>query len=494
MIIGVDIGTTNTKTLAFTSDGRVVAQAAVTYIPVEAGAGLHELDPMVLFNAVLETMQQVIQQINVAVLQGVCFSSAMHSLMAVDATGEPLTNLITWADLRSKEQAERLKNSEAGTRIYQRTGTPVHPMSPLCKLMWMKETEPALFNAAHKFIGIKEFIFHRLFGKYRIDHSIASATGLFDIYTRDWCEEALQLAGVTPEKLSMPLPTTEIVRGLHPEHVQRLSIPADTPFIIGASDGCLAQLGSNALLPGEVTITIGTSGAVRMITHTPPPDPQQRIFHYILTDKLYVSGGPINNGGALLKWYTENFLQKELDSAEYFDHFFRESSTVPAGSEGLLFLPYVLGERAPVWDGYARGVFFGVDTRHTQAHMMRAVVEGINYALYQVAKSVEETIGPMQHIYASGGFVNSPHWLQWLANCFGSEIRTTASPEASATGAAILGLYATGALQNLADAQQLLQVQEIYYPNEEHHATYQRYYGIYASLYDRLKDAFHQLP
>jgi gluconokinase len=490
-IIGVDIGTTNTKAIAFTVEGNVIAQANETYTPLKTTvAEQHELDPETLFQAVLRTVGQVKAQTSTATLLGVACSSAMHSLIAVDNNGKPLTNVITWADLRSSAQADKLKHSEAGKRIYQRTGTPIHPMSPLSKLLWMKEERPDIFTKAHKFIGIKEWIFYHFFGQYLIDHSIASATGLFDIYDFDWNPEALALTTLTPDRLSNPVSTTYIVRGLAKEYASLLNIDQTTPFIIGASDGCLANVGSGALQPGDVSLTIGTSGAVRMMAARPQHDVKERIFNYILTEQWYVSGGPINNGGTLLRWYAEHFLGRSFEKTADFDWFIQQAAQVPAGADGLVFLPYVQGERAPVWDANAKGVYFGIHAKHTQAHFMRAIIEGINNALYQVTQSLEETIGPVKHIYASGGFTQSPQWLQWMADLFGKNIIISSTADASAVGAAILGLQALEIRDTLTHPNKAAQAEEHFTPNEQHHKVYQRNFAVYSTLYDKLKEVF----
>jgi len=490
-IIGVDIGTTNTKAIAFTVEGTVIAQVNITYMPLATVAEEHELDVEVLFNAVVQTIRQVTAQTGSSSLLGIAFSSAMHSLLAVDQAGKPLTNLITWADLRSSRQAAQLKDSDTGKRIYQRTGTPIHPMSPLCKLLWMKEQRPDLFAAAHKFIGIKELIFFRFFGQYLIDHSIASATGLFDIYDFDWNKDALLITGLTPDRLSTPVSPTHIVKGITEAYATALGIDQATPFIPGASDGCLANVGSGAMQPGDVSLTIGTSGAVRMMAHKPQHDVKERIFNYILTEQWYVSGGPINNGAVLLKWYAEHFLDRTFQQTEDFEWFLQQAAQVPAGAEGLVFLPYVQGERAPVWDAAAKGVFFGIHARHTQAHFMRAIVEGINFALYQVTQSLEETIGPVTNIYASGGFTRSPHWLQWMADLFGKPIIVSSAADASATGAAIVGLKGLGVINELSFPGSASPKGERSLPNEHERKAYLHNYGIYSMLYDRLKDVFH---
>lgn len=494
VIIGVDIGTSGTKAIAYTREGKVIGNSYVSYNPVTGEPGCHELDPEVLFNAVITCIEKTAQQVSTLAgkIAGVSFSAAMHSLIAVDAKGDPLTNVITWADARSAAYAEVLKQSPAGRDIYRHTGTPIHPMSPLCKIMWLREHQPAVFAAAHKFISIKEFIFHRFFDDYLIDHSIASATGLFDIINKTWYEPALAAAGITPERLSRPVPTTYVISALKEPLSAPLSVVANTPFIIGASDGCLANLGSHATEPGDMSVTIGTSGAVRMMASLPAWDKQERIFNYILTSERYVSGGAINNGVVLLKWYTENFLQKPFASARDLNLFVEQAAQAPAGADGLLFLPYLLGERAPVWDAAAKGVFLGVHAGHTQAHFMRAIIEGINYALYQVAASVQETVGTIQHIYASGGFINAPLWLQWLTDLFGKEIKVINSDDASSVGAAMLGLQALNLLPGNPVAPDFHREQQ-YMPDMAMHDRYQRYFTVYAGLYNKLKDDFYTL-
>ncbi|WP_276484515.1 gluconokinase [Paraflavitalea pollutisoli] len=493
-LIGVDIGTTNTKAIAFDGAGNPLAQANITYSPLPTAAGTHELDPETLFDAVVTSIRGVVDAMTTGSLLGISFSSAMHSLLAVDKAGKPLTNLITWADLRSSAQAAALRDTAAGQHIYQHTGTPIHPMSPLCKLRWMQEQEPALFERAQKFIGIKELVFFRFFNQYLIDYGVASATGLFDIYAKTWYPEALAYAGIGVERLSTPVSPTAIIRGMDPAMASQLGIDAQTPLVPGGSDGCLAQIGSGALRTGDLSLTIGTSGAVRMLSQQPRHDPQARIFNYVLTEEWFVSGGPVNNGGVLLKWYAAQFLERSFTHSEDFDWFLQRAAQVPAGAEGLIFLPYVQGERAPVWDAAAKGVFFGLQATHGQAHAMRAVVEGINFSLYEVAQSIEETIAPIDHVYASGGFTKSTAWLQWLTDLFDKPVTVSSTADASATGAAILGYQALGLMDTLAFAGASPAAATTYYPQETSRIAYLRNYEKYRELYHRLKDLFLPAP
>lgn len=522
-IIGIDIGTTNTKAVAFTDQGEVLGSAGSGYAVFADASGRHELDPERLLEAVVSALADVRGQVGDGRgpagagggparesgagfagggdgLAGISFSCAFHSLIAVDEGGVPLTRAMTWADLRPSPQARGLKGSEAGSRIYRHTGVPIHAMSPLCKLLWLKDNDPGTFRRAARFISIKEYIWWRLFGKYQVDHSIASATGLLETRRLDWYPESLALAGILPGQLSVPVACTHIEKALLPEARVLLEgaraagggggmlLPEGLPFIIGGGDGSMANLGSGAVLPGETALTIGTSGAIRMTTAAPEDDPQERVFNYILGGSYYICGGATNNGGNVLQWYIERVLGVKEGDKEEFNRRIAEADAVAPGCEGLVFLPYLQGERAPVWDADAKGVFFGVRSVHEQRHFIRAILEGVCYSLYQIGASMEETTGPIKHIYASGGWTRSATWLQLMADVFRKKIHITGIADASAIGAAIMGSYAVGMIAELDAAASLVRVVRTYEPDEARHAVYQANYKIFSQLYGRLKD------
>jgi gluconokinase len=272
--------------------------------------------------------------------------------------------------------------------------------------------------------------------------------------------------------------------GLQPEF-RSLGLPDGLPFIIGSSDGCLANLGSSAIKPGETALTIGTSGAIRMTASAPEYDVRERIFSYILTEQHYVCGGATNNGGNVIQWYIDKVLGGKAGSP---DTWVREADTVSPGCEGLVFLPYLRGERAPVWDADAKGVYFGIRSVHEQRHFMRAILEGVSYSLYQIGASLEETLGPIQHIYASGGFTRSKTWLQMIADVFLKRVYVTGVADASAIGAAMMGFYALGILPDLEASAGLVKVVETYEPDAGRHAVYQENFRVFTELYSRLKD------
>ncbi|MBP1996505.1 gluconokinase [Paenibacillus eucommiae] len=497
MILAVDIGTTSTKTLLFNRDGKVTASHSIEYPLLTPAPDRAEQDPEEIFQAVVKGVGAVVQKSGFQQQQLLCvsFSSAMHSLIAVDRDLTPLTPCITWADNRSVDYVAGLKSSGLGQAIYARTGTPIHPMSPLLKLMWFQDHEPELIKRAHKFIGIKEFVFAKLFNRFVIDHSLASATGLFNLQRLDWDEEALHTAGVSREQLSEPVPTTYAITGLEASYAQEMGLAAATPFIVGASDGVLANLGIGATEPGTYSVTIGTSGAVRAVVKEPITDPQGRLFCYALKEDFWVVGGPINNGGIMFRWVRDQLATLEAEEGrrlgiDPYDYLTQLATEVPAGSDGLLFLPLLAGERAPYWNANARGVFFGLSLYHNKKHMIRAVLEGVMYRIHSVVSALEEITPPAKEVRASGGFARSEFWRQVLADVIDTPVTVPDSIESSGIGAALLGLLAMGEIEDFSEAHNWIRIEASHETNQANHRIYEQLTTIYRNVYDHLKDDF----
>lgn len=496
-MIGVDIGTTSTKAVLFEHNGTITAQANVGYPLHQPSPSIAEQDPEQILKAVFHTISSVMQESDISPenILFVSFSSAMHSVIAVDKQGKPLTACITWADNRSAGCALRLKNELNGHDLYLRTGTPIHPMSPITKLMWLREEQPDLFEQTYKFISIKEYVFAKLFGEYVIDHSIASSTGMLNLERLDWDKEALEIARITPDQLSRLVPTTQTMQGLLPGLADELLLLPTTPFVVGASDGVLSNLGVGAIQPGVVAATIGTSGAIRTVVDHPLTDPKGRIFCYNLTDKHWVIGGPINNGGMLFRWVRDEFAASEVETAKRlgidpYEVLTRIAEQVPPGSNGLLFHPYLTGERAPLWNPDARGSFFGFTMNHRKEHMIRSVLEGVIFNIYTVLLAMEEQIGRPNTILATGGFSRSSLWRQMMADIFDQEVIVPESFESSCLGAVVLGLYATGRVDSFDVVFDMIGSTHRHTPIKEHTKVYQQLLPIYISVYRSLESQY----
>ncbi|WP_110926225.1 gluconokinase [Bacillus massiliglaciei] len=488
-MMGIDIGTTSTKAVLFDMKGHVISKSLAEYPLYTPNPSTAEQDPEEIFQAVLASIKGCLSTVHIKNDEIACvsFSSAMHSVIAVDASGKPLTRSITWADNRSAKWAEKLKNEMNGHEIYMRTGTPIHPMSPLSKLLWLRNEQEELFSRASKFISIKEYVCYRLFGEYVIDISIASATGMFNLKNLDWDEEALKIACVTPDRLSKPVPTTYVLTGLDRSYALQTGLAEDTPFVVGASDGVLSNLGVNAIKPGVVAVTIGTSGAIRAVADKPLTDPKGRTFCYALTEDKWVIGGPVNNGGMLFRWVRDEFAAAEVETAKRlgidpYDVLTKIASGVAAGSDGLIFHPYMTGERAPLWNADAKGSFFGLSLHHKKEHMIRSVLEGVIYNLYTVMLALEELIGQPGYIQATGGFARSELWRQMMADIFNQEVVVPISYESSCLGAAVLGMYALGEIEDLNAVSEMVGATYSHKPNEADAEIYREIVPIYIRL------------
>ncbi len=430
--IGLDIGTTAVKAVAYNEEGNRLVLKEEKYPLSSPQKDWQEQDPEQVFEAAVKVLAELISEMKYPP-RAIGISAAMHSLILMDEEGKALTPSMIWADLRARAQARQLKKTALGQGIYRRTATPIHPMSPLCKILWMRENEPAIFQQTKMFLGIKGYFLFRLFGQYFIDYSLASATGLFNLYELSWDQEALTTCSIRKEQLPEAVPTTFCLPSLGENWQKKLGLSAETRWIIGASDGCLANLGSGELKAGEAVLTVGTSGAVRINCPAPLYDPQERIFCYYLLPGHYVAGGATNNGGNVWAWFVQMF--GEGQSHEYW---LAEAARVASGSEGLVFEPYLFGERAPLWEPEASASFRGWRSHHTKAHMARAILEGIAANLAIILSALGQLQAPIHQLIISGGLIRSSLFCEILAAKTGCSIQYSTDEQASARGAAIL--------------------------------------------------------
>lgn len=474
-MLALDIGTTSAKAVMFELNGVVVAETEEmidTYYPEE---GFVEQDPDQIERLSVKAVQKVITESHVdpTDILGIGISCAMHSLICVSQQGDTLSNALIWSDYRSAKQAGALKKSG----LYEKTGMPYHPMSPLSKLIWMRETKYESFFEASYFMSVKEYIVNKWFGKRVIDYSMAAATGLFNFRTFEWDRTALELAGISAAQLSDIVPPTEALTGLDETTAKAMEISVDLPFIIGAADGQFANLGSGAISPGDVAITAGTSGAIRQMTSKLKVSTEAETFCYPFTKELSIIGGPTNNGGIVLDW-----LKNLLEFSGTFDELTALAENVEIGAGGLLFHPYINGERAPLWNPAARGNLFGLSITHKKEHIVRAVLEGITYNLYHINELLERQAGKTKRIYVNGGLARSSLWVHMLADIFGTEVHISESHHNAAWGAAWTALVALGRVESYEEIKYNIPIKAIIQPDAKKHEQYQHVFRKYIKL------------
>jgi gluconokinase len=445
VVIGLDVGTTGTKAVAF-GLGSTWRHTVVREYPLLAPRpGWQVQDPATVVAAVLGALAEVVTAAKGARVSGISVSTALHGLIGLDEHLRPLTPLITWADSRALVEAAELRASPEAESLHRASGTPIHPMSPLTKLLWFTRHEPQLAGKVRAWVGLKDYILQALTGTSATELSTASATGLLDVSTRSWNPRAIELAGIREDQLPPILPTTAVL-GLAKSVASRLGLPTATPVVVGAGDGPLGNLGTGALEPGVVGLSVGTSGAARMVVPGPLTDPAGRLFCYALTDSEWVVGGAISNGGISIRWARDILGDDGGDDAALLEL----AATVPAGSDGLVMLPFLLAERAPLWDPSLTGAILGVQHSHTRGHFVRAVVEGVALQLWSIVDGLD-AVTPVTSVRATGGVFRSRVWREVTAGVLGHPVTVTGGAEGSALGAAALGLLAVGRAGSLRD-------------------------------------------
>lgn len=498
-IITIEIGTGAIRVAAFDLSGNMIGSAKGAYPTFHIKPGFSEQDPEQIFITMLYVLKNLLnERIHPAGFKviRVCFSSAMHSVLPIDKKGVPLGKAMVWSDSRAKKEAKELGDLELGKLLYSTTGTPIHPMSPLNKITWLKGNEPDRFAASSKFLSIKTYILYQLTGEYLIDYSVASATGMLNIHTLKWETNALKYAGVTEAMLPELAPIFYAPAKLKKEYCVSLGLADETRILIGSSDGCMATLGAGVYGDGKATVTLEESGAVRVIGKKVLQDEKQRLFNYLLTEGIYVSGGPTNNAGSVFEWYATQFgdFKKAFDLDDCIDTLIDDAAKVMPGSEGLIFLPYLQGERAPIWNPNARGVYFGLNIKHEQRHMVRATIEGILYAFFSIGKTVAEHRN-IDSLSANGTFASFPLWMQMMADVFNKpvHIKRGTGSDSVAVGSFLVSATELGIYKSLEEAAKTVELPDQFSPDAANHAVYMKHFRIFEKLGVKLKEEFEEI-
>jgi gluconokinase len=493
-VITIELGTNAVRVVAFDLNGNAIGSMKGAYPTFHSEPDYSEQDPEQMFITMLYVLKNLlceeVHPKNYKVIS-ICFSASMHSVLAIDKHGVPLGNVITWADNRAKKEAQELKDSSLGKIFYDATGTPIHPMSPLVKITWLSRHDPERFKKTHKFLSVKSYIIQQLTNGYVLDYSLGSATGLMNIHTLSWETNALDHAGITAEKLPELVPVFHSPGKLRKEYQKSLGLSDGVKIIVGSSDGCLAMLGGGVWEDGKATVTIEDSGAVRVIGDKVIQDSKQRIFNYLLTEKYFVSGGPTNNGGVIFEWFAKQFGDRKstFDIDYNIQNLIQVAMAIPIGSEGLLFLPYLLGERAPIWNPNARGSYFGINIKHEKQHFVRATIEGILYEIYSIGKTLQEH-SSINSLTANGSFASIPVCTQMLADIFNKPVNVGKNADSNAQGAFLLSATDLGIYKTLDEAARSVVLASTFKPQSQNNAVYMEYFSIFERLSVKLSDEF----
>jgi gluconokinase len=471
-VLAIDIGTTSVKGLAVDKELKIFEKVSCPNNTQMTADGKREQDPAQLWQNVKQAIRILIEKCGQPA--ALCFSSAMHALMGVDQEGQALTPFLLWSDIRAIPQAAALRSTDIGTRYYATSGTPVHPMSPLVKLKWWKTEDPNLFEKANHWVGIKSWMIYQMTGEWYCDYSMASGTGLWDAKKKKWDKSTLAYVGITEEQLPQLVDTDFRLSAWTKRVANEVGVDVSVPIIMGGADGPLANLGANVDDREVPVLTIGTSGAMRIRIPEHRTDQGQKLFCYYLDKESFVIGGASNNGGNVFEWMKSVFGEVDIEKA---------LAKTAIGAEGLFFIPYINGERAPLWDARCSGSFEGIQTIHQREHFVRAILEGVMLNMWMIGEELASISGKrFEKIFVSGGFLKSEAWAQMFADISGKSLVKGAQEDASGLGVAKIGWKALG------ETVEIKEERKIYLrPNM---ANYQKYRLIFESFKAIVRSKF----
>ena len=490
LLIGIDSGTTNTKAILFDLDGNVLDTFSEGYEFADAEPGHIEQRPDDWWRAAANGIRQLAATARGhGEIKALAFSTQGGTVLPVDAKYEPLANAITWLDKRGARQYERICRRAPSEFFAERAGVNLGAGGVLAKIAWWRDERPDVYEAAAAFAQVNDYLVHKLVGRAVSDPSNVVIAGLYNLREDDWDEEILALAGLSSDRVAPIVHSGAALGEMLPDRARELGLSPGVVVASGGHDQYCGALGCGVVEPGLCSVTVGTSGVVFAQTdrHVRHPDGTLHAFCHSLPRQWYVMGVMLSAGGSF-EWLKGTLrAHKEVS----FDELTELAEGAAPGSDGLIFLPYLSGERMPHNDPLARGGWIGLTRRHGLASMVRSVMEGITFGLYDLLSIIRRLGAPVDRIVASGGATESSLWLQMLADVLDAEIVTTTVTQGAAFGAAMLAGIGAGVFgSGRQAAEALIQVTGGCSPNREAQKEYQEAHAIYGDLYPRLRDSF----
>ncbi len=501
-LIGIDIGTSGTKTALFTSEGKLVSSYTGEYPLYQPQNGYAEQEPEDWWKATKDGLVNVIKSsgVNPSDIKGIGLSGQMHGLVMLDDACQVIRRSIIWCDQRTSAECEEITNRVGLEKLMAITASPALTGFTASKILWVRNHEPENYAKCKHILLPKDYIRYRLTGEFATDVSDASGMQLLDIRNRCWSDEILQLLDIDRDLLGKVYESVEVSGRITSDIAIETGLLEGTPVVAGAGDNAAAAIGCGVVFEGSAFTTLGTSGVVFAHSSTMQVDPKGRVhtFCSAVPGAWHVMG--VHQAACLsLKWFKNTCCDGEVIEAEkagidVYKLLDKKAAEVPIGANRLLYLPYLMGERTPHLDPNARGVFFGLSAMHTRSDMLRAVMEGVVYSLRDSVEIFGNLGVKIDSMYACGGGSKSPFWRQMLSDVFGFTVNTCASGEGGALGAALLAGVGASIYPTIQDAcKATIFSASSVSCREDAHNQYEPYYQIYRKLYAPLSDSFKEL-
>ena len=501
-ILGVDIGTSGTKTVLFCEDGSPVASATYEYPLYTPQNGYAEQDPHDWWNATVNGISDVIRQsgIPASEIKGVGLSGQMHGLVMLDGDNKVIRNSIIWCDQRTGKEVVEITEKVGADRLIDITANPAITGFTAAKIMWIKNNEPENYEKCRHILLPKDYIRYMLTGEYATEVSDASGMQLLDIPKRCWSDEVLEKLGIDKALLPMVYESPEITGEISQRAAAATGLCPGTPVVGGAGDNAAAAVGTGVVEDGKAFTTIGSSGVVFAHTSDISIDKKGRVHTFCCAvPGCWHVMGVTQSAGLSLKWFRDNLCWGEMETAMNMgvDPYYlmdKAAMEVPIGANRLLYMPYLNGERTPHLDPNARGAFIGLSTVHKKRDMLRAVMEGVSYSLRDCVEVIREMNINVTDMMACGGGGTSPLWRQMLADLYGCPVKTTQNKEGPALGVALLAAVGAGVYSSVPEAcRAVIAADKIQQPIAENSEKYEKVYAMYRKLYPAMKQTFAEL-
>ena len=497
--LGMDVGTSGTKALAIDESGAVVASALVEYPLLSPKPNWAEQDPADWKRAAIEALRQLAHApgVNADEVKGLGLTGQMHGSVFLDADNQVLRNAILWCDQRTAQQCDDITAKVGAEKLIEMVCNPALTGFTAPKILWLRDNEPAVYEKVARVLLPKDYIRFELTGEFATDVADASGTLLFDVKNRSWHTELLSILDIPADFMPRAYEGPEVTGTLTAEAAEATGLPAGIPVIAGGGDQAAGGVGCGIVRGGVISSTVGTSGVVFAFADDVGTDPQGRVhtFCHSVPGKWHVMGVMLSAGGSL-RWFRDALCQNEKavaaeTGADPYEYITAAAEGVPLGAEGLVFLPYLTGERTPHKDPFAKGAFIGLSLRHTRAHMARAVLEGVAFGMRDSLEIIREMGVPIAQVRASGGGAKSAFWRQMQADVNHAPLVTINVDEGPAYGAALLATVGTGMYGSIEEAcDATIRVVDTCEPDPARSAQYDPWFAEYQRAYQALAPSF----
>jgi len=501
-ILAHDLGTTGNKATLYDASGRLVGSAFYGYDTEYAHVGWAEQNPEDWWRAVCASTRQLLHEANVrpGAVAGISFSGQMMAAVPLDERARPLRNAIIWADQRAVEQERWLGERIAPADVYRITGHRLSASYSLCKILWLRDHQPDVYAATHKFVHAKDAIVARLTGTFATEPTDASGMNLYDLDAWDWSGRIIDAAGLDPDKLPDLRRSIDVIGGVLPDVADEVGVPAGTPVVIGGGDGMCAAAGAGVVREGAAYNYVGSSSWIALATDKPIYDPDYRTFTWAhLVPGMYSPCGTMQMAGGSYQWARDQVCPVEKEAAQAlglspYELMNTTAGQSPPGANGLLFLPYLLGERSPRWNPRARGAYIGLTVRHTHADMVRAVLEGVTMNLRVILEAFRSQGAQIDAMRVIGGGARGRFWNQIMADMYGVPVQRLAIlEEATSMGAALAGGIGVGLYTDFAMSETMNAIAQEIHPDPAAQAAYTRLYPVFEAAYQHLVPVYDML-